>query len=91
MTGKYAVVQPRLASFGLRASALEFFAGLEHIENVSNRFRVITSLHHVFHAEAVRFHFILAAITLHPRFGTDIGELPDSVRAGENRRRHGAE
>ena len=85
------MIQPRLATFGRRALPLEFFAGLEHLEHVADVLRVVARLDHVLHAETIRFHFVLAAVALHPGLRADVGELPDGIRAGEDGGGHGAE
>ena len=85
------MIQARLTTFLRRALTFEFFSRLEHGEHIADRLRVVPGLHHVLHAEAIRLHLVLAAITHHPGLRADIGELTDGIGAGENGRRHCAQ
>src|SRR6185369_1884838 len=74
MAGEHAVVEARLAALGRGARTLELLTRLEHVEDVADRFRVVAGPDHVLHAEAIGFHFVIAAVTHHPRLRANVRE-----------------
>ena len=79
-----AVIDPRLAPFRARAIELEALTAAEHLEHFAHRLRTISGLGRILQADPIRLEFVLAAIALDPRAGTDVGEICHGARARDH-------